>query len=41
MTSRGGTTAAAIETLDRRGVKDTFVEAMRNAQRRALELGAG
>jgi pyrroline-5-carboxylate reductase len=41
VTSRGGTTAAAIETLDRRAVKDTFVEAMRNAQRRAVELGAG
>ena len=41
VTSRGGTTAAAIETLDRRAVKDSFVEAMRNAQRRAVELGAG
>lgn len=41
VTSKGGTTAAAIETLDRHGVKDAFVEAMRNAQRRAVELGAG
>jgi len=41
VTSKGGTTAAAIETLDLRAVKDTFIEAMRNAQRRAVELGAG
>ena len=41
VTSKGGTTAAAVETLDRQGVRDSFVEAMRNAQRRAVELGAG
>jgi len=40
VTSKGGTTAAAIETLDRHSVKDTFVDAMRNAQRRAVALGA-
>jgi len=41
VTSRGGTTAAAIETLDRHAVKASFVEAMRNARQRAEELGAG
>jgi len=40
VTSKGGTTAAAIETLDRHTVKDTFMEAMRNARQRAAELGA-
>ncbi|ARN19805.1 pyrroline-5-carboxylate reductase [Piscinibacter gummiphilus] len=40
VTSKGGTTAAAIGTLDRGAVKECFVEAMRNAQRRAVELGA-
>ena len=39
VTSRGGTTHAAITTLDARGVADAFVEAVRAAQVRARELG--
>ncbi|WP_437538926.1 pyrroline-5-carboxylate reductase dimerization domain-containing protein [Sorangium sp. So ce726] len=36
---RGGTTAAAIETLDRHAAQAAFVEAIGNARRRAQELG--
>jgi pyrroline-5-carboxylate reductase len=39
VTSKGGTTFAAMEALEARGVKAAFVEAMRAAQRRATELG--
>lgn len=39
VTSKGGTTARAIETLDARGVKDAFVAAIRGAALRAKELG--
>ena len=39
VTSKGGTTARAIETLEARGVKDAFVAAIRGAAERAKELG--
>jgi pyrroline-5-carboxylate reductase len=39
VTSKGGTTAAALATLEERGVKDAFVSAVRNAAARAQELG--
>jgi pyrroline-5-carboxylate reductase len=39
VTSKGGTTARAIETLDRQGVKAAFVAAIRAAALRAKELG--
>jgi pyrroline-5-carboxylate reductase len=39
VTSKGGTTHAAITALDAAGVKAAFVEAMLAAQRRARELG--
>jgi len=39
VTSKGGTTHAAITTLDERGVKDAFVRALHAAARRADELG--
>lgn len=39
VTSRGGTTHAAIAALDAAGVKAAFVEALLAAQRRARELG--
>ena len=39
VTSKGGTTHAAITTLDERGVMDAFVEALHAAARRAKELG--
>lgn len=38
VTSKGGTTAAAIATLDERGVRDALVAAVRAAHRRAGEL---
>jgi len=41
VTSKGGTTAAAIETLDRHAVQAAFVEAIGNARTRAQALGAG
>ncbi|MFM2053625.1 MAG: hypothetical protein RL456_1662, partial [Pseudomonadota bacterium] len=39
VTSKGGTTYAALTTLDAREVKGSFVEAMLAAQNRARELG--
>jgi pyrroline-5-carboxylate reductase len=39
VTSKGGTTHAAITTLDSLGVKAAFVQALRAAQQRAHELG--
>ncbi len=39
VTSKGGTTDAAIASLEADGVKTAFVKAMRVAQRRARELG--
>ncbi len=39
VTSKGGTTHAAIATLDERGVMDAFVQALHAAARRAKELG--
>jgi pyrroline-5-carboxylate reductase len=40
VTSKGGTTPAAISSLDADGVKAAFVRALRAAQQRARELGA-
>lgn len=39
VTSKGGTTHAAITSLDADGVKAAFVKALRAAERRAQELG--
>jgi pyrroline-5-carboxylate reductase len=39
VTSPAGTTEAAINVLDRMGVKDAFVQAMRAAAQRSKELG--
>jgi pyrroline-5-carboxylate reductase len=39
VTSKGGTTHAAITTMDERGVMDAFVAALHAAGRRAKELG--
>jgi pyrroline-5-carboxylate reductase len=39
VTSKGGTTYAAITTLETAGVKASFVKAMQAAQVRAKELG--
>jgi pyrroline-5-carboxylate reductase len=39
VTSKGGTTHAAITTMESLGVKDAFVRALRAAQERARELG--
>ena len=39
VTSKGGTTHAALTTLDSRGVKAAFVAAIRAAESRARELG--
>lgn len=39
VTSKGGTTYAALTTLESAGVKASFIEAMRAAQKRAGELG--
>jgi pyrroline-5-carboxylate reductase len=39
VTSKGGTTHAAITTLDEHGVMDAFVQALHAAARRAKELG--
>ena len=39
VTSKGGTTYAAITSLDASGVKDKFTQALFAAQRRATELG--
>jgi pyrroline-5-carboxylate reductase len=40
VTSKGGTTHAAISSLEASGVKAAFVKAVRAAQQRARELGA-
>jgi pyrroline-5-carboxylate reductase len=39
VTSKGGTTYAAITCLEASGVKSAFIQAMQAAQRRAGELG--
>ncbi|MDE1951030.1 MAG: pyrroline-5-carboxylate reductase, partial [Burkholderiales bacterium] len=39
VTSKGGTTHAAISSLEADGVKASFVRALLAAQRRARELG--
>jgi pyrroline-5-carboxylate reductase len=39
VTSKGGTTHAAITSLDSDGVKDAFVRALHAARTRAEELG--
>ena len=39
VTSKGGTTHAALMALEARGVKAAFIEALKAAQQRALELG--
>jgi pyrroline-5-carboxylate reductase len=39
VTSKGGTTAAALATMDTRGVKPAIVEAIKAADARAAELG--
>jgi pyrroline-5-carboxylate reductase len=39
VTSKGGTTHAAISSLESAGVKASFVAALKAAQRRARELG--
>jgi pyrroline-5-carboxylate reductase len=41
VTSKGGTTAAALDTLDERGVKDAVIAALRAAQARSKELANG
>jgi pyrroline-5-carboxylate reductase len=40
VTSRGGTTEAAIEVLNKRGTQHTIVAAVRAAHKRAKELSA-
>ncbi len=40
VTSKGGTTAAAAEVLEKAGVKDAVIKAIRAAQARAAELSA-
>ena len=39
VTSKGGTTFAAIQSLERDGLKAVIVKAVRAAQQRARELG--
>jgi len=39
VTSKGGTTHAAIATMESLGVKEAIVKALRAAQARARELG--
>jgi pyrroline-5-carboxylate reductase len=39
VTSKGGTTQAAMSLLEEEGVKASFMRALRSAQRRAAELG--
>ncbi|RKX34009.1 MAG: hypothetical protein DRP64_20455 [Verrucomicrobia bacterium] len=41
VTSKGGTTAAAINTLEERGVKDSIIAALLAAQARSRELANG
>jgi pyrroline-5-carboxylate reductase len=40
VTSPGGTTAAGVEVLERRGVRDAFAEAVARATERSRELGS-
>ena len=40
MTSKGGTTAAALAVIDARGVQQALVDAVRAARDRGAELGA-
>jgi pyrroline-5-carboxylate reductase len=39
VTSKGGTTYAALSSLEAAGVKTAFIKALREAERRAVELG--
>jgi pyrroline-5-carboxylate reductase len=39
VTSKGGTTEAAIAVLDRTGVREKFIEAVRAARARSIEMG--
>ena len=39
VTSRGGTTEAAIAVLERTGVREKFIEAVRAARARSIEMG--
>jgi pyrroline-5-carboxylate reductase len=39
VTSRGGTTEAAVKVLDRTEVKQRFIEAVRAARDRSIEMG--
>ncbi|MDF7822994.1 pyrroline-5-carboxylate reductase [Pontiellaceae bacterium B12227] len=41
VTSKGGTTHAAIQTLEEHGVKDSIVAALKAAQTRSIELANG
>ena len=41
VTSKGGTTAAAIDTMEEHGVKDSIVAALLAAQARSIELAHG
>jgi pyrroline-5-carboxylate reductase len=39
VTSKGGTTHAAITSMDENGIKHSFIQALHAARRRAQELG--
>jgi pyrroline-5-carboxylate reductase len=39
VTSKGGTTERAVETMDKTAVKNNIIEAIRAAAKRAQELG--
>jgi pyrroline-5-carboxylate reductase len=39
VTSKGGTTYAAITTMENAGIKPAFIQAMQAAEQRARELG--
>ena len=41
VTSKGGTTHAAISTMEERGVKESVIAAMKAAQARSVELASG
>ncbi|MDF7798721.1 pyrroline-5-carboxylate reductase [Pontiellaceae bacterium B1224] len=41
VTSKGGTTHAAIQTLEEHGVKDSIIAALKAAQARSIELAKG
>ena len=40
VTSKGGTTAAGIEQLERNGIRESLVQALDAAHRRGIELGS-